>query len=75
MEVPAGGALSLCPCATDDSIMTAAANCSAAGSMVNVDGADLTMELCKGGSCEEHVDRCALYYCRSSCSYGCSSAR
>ena len=75
MEVPAGGALSLCPCATDDSIMTAAANCSAAGSMVKVDGADLTMELCKGGSCEEHVDRCALYYCRSSCSYGCSSAR
>jgi hypothetical protein len=55
--------------------MTAAANCSAAGSMVKVDGADLTMELCKGGSCEEHVDRCALYYCRSSCSYGCSSAR
>lgn len=60
MQLPLGGELTLCPCndsATDNQIGRNNGCSSTSGSSVKVNGTDLTMQLCKAGTCIEHIDR------------------
>ena len=60
VQLPVGGELSLCPCnssATDDQNRRSNGCFSTSGSSVKVNGTDLTMQLCKAGTCIELIDR------------------